>query len=296
MLTEEQKAARKSGIGGSDAAAVLGASPWKTPFQLWQDKLGLAPEQEETQAMRLGSILEPTVAYLYMEETGISIEKPVQMFKHPQYPWMLANLDGLAPDRIVEFKTARSADGWGEPGSDEIPVQYAAQVFHYMEVMGKDRADVGVLIGGSDYRTYTLHADRALQDALVEAEKDFWSLVVSGTPPEIKTAKDAALRWPKSTGKHVSATADIELAVERIAHLKAQIKELEEDLGKQEDIVKPFMGEADALQSSAGIVLATWKSAKDSTTFDRAAFEKAHPDLFAKYQKTTTGSRRFLIK
>src|SRR5262245_47999262 len=93
--------ARRGGIGGSDAAAVVGASPWSSPLAVYMDKLGLAEPMEATLAMRLGIRLEAVVAELYVEETGRDVTKfpDFSISRSPDHPFMAATFDRLIVDK-----------------------------------------------------------------------------------------------------------------------------------------------------------------------------------------------------
>ena len=165
-------AQRRLGIGGSDAAAVLGLSKWKTPLALWQEKSGQAPDDDsDSEPMLCGRVLEPVIRQQYAQRTGRTVRLPEQILAHPQHNWMLANIDGITEcGRIVEIKTARTGADWGEAGTDQIPQAYLLQVQHYMAVTGCAVADIAVLIGGADYRMYEVQADAELQAMLIDAE------------------------------------------------------------------------------------------------------------------------------
>ena len=101
---------RRQGIGGSDAAAVLGVSPYKTRYMLWAEKRGLVPPAPPNPAMTRGTALEPVARAAYEREVG-GLMFPCQMV-HPEHPWMRANLDGLSPDAttFLEVKCPGQAD------------------------------------------------------------------------------------------------------------------------------------------------------------------------------------------
>ena len=142
---------RATGIGGSDAAAILGLSRWKSPFQVYQEKRGEAAQTPDNASMRWGRYLEPVVRQAYADDTGRAVRLPDGLVRHQQHTFMIANLDGVTDDgRVVEIKTARTSQGWGEPGSDQVPQEYLLQAQHHMAVTGLVVADVAVLIGGSD--------------------------------------------------------------------------------------------------------------------------------------------------
>ena len=103
---------RRQGLGGSDAAAVLGISPFRIARDLYYNKRGLPIEDDEGNwvAMEVGNLLEDLVARIFAKKTGLNIYRRKCMFQHPEHPWMLADLDFLVemPDgstAILECKT-----------------------------------------------------------------------------------------------------------------------------------------------------------------------------------------------
>lgn len=288
-------AERQRGIGGSDAAAIVGASKWKTPLALYLEKRGEAPAQPESPAMRWGTLLEPLVRQQYCNESGESVRVP-SLLVHPTYPWMIGHLDGITDSgRVVELKTARSAEGWGEPGTDEIPDAYLVQVQHYMLITALPVADVAVLIGGSDFRRYEVPADRDLHGMLIEQEAEFWARVKEGRPPDPVSLADARLRWPTSSSATVQASPDILRTVERLRAVRDQLGEIEAEEQQLAAEILKAMGEADTL-AHRDAVIATWKSSKPTMRFDAKAFQAAHPDLYQQFVHAAEATRRFTLK
>lgn len=204
-------AERLTGIGGSDAAVALGLSPYRTPLELYLEKRGEIPPFEGNEATLWGQLLEPVVRDEYARRTGRQVSVP-PLARHPKHDFLIAHADGLTTDgRCYEGKTARSADGWGEPGTDQIPQAYLIQVQHVMLVTATPVADVAVLIGGSDFRLYEVPADRELQDMIVEGEAAFWQRVQKGHAPDpdfsTESARDLVKRlYPGTDGTILHAT------------------------------------------------------------------------------------------
>lgn len=293
-------AQRSTGIGGSDVAAVLGLSKWRTPLQVYQEKRGELGPSPDNEAMRWGRYLEPAVRQAYADQTGNEVMIPAAMLRHPRHDFMVANIDGFVQDRagrIFEAKTARTAEGWGEPGSDQIPQAYLLQVQHYMEVTALPVADVAVLIGGADFRVYTVEADHELQEMLIDAEAEFWQRVQRGDPPEPVTVADAVARWGRSsTADLVMADAEVLQAIQTMRAARESIAAAEAIEETAKAIVLRALGERDTLVDPAGRTIATWKAAKPAQRFDVAGFRQLHPDLYAQFAAVGEPSRRFLLK
>lgn len=288
---------RMTGIGGSDVAAILGLSKWNTPRGVWEQKVGIAQPVEDNPAMFWGRTLEPVVRQHYSDQTGREVRIPTDLLRSPQYTFMIANVDGVTADRrIVEIKTARDGRDWGEPGTDEIPIYYICQVQHYMAVTGFDVADVAVLIGGSDFRLYEIHADVEFQSLMVEKEAEFWECVTSKAPPAPVSYQDMLAAFKTSKSVEVVASGEIRSYVHRLKVLSAQIKQMEEEHEACKAAIMGAMGEADTLVAPDGKPLVTWKSSKPRESFDSKAFQAAHPELYPQFIKTGEASRRFLVK
>src|SRR5690606_29202656 len=116
---EEWLAERRKAIGASDVAAVLGVSPWATPWEVWAEKTGRLEPWSGNAATDLGTRLEPVIMDMAEAELG-PIERSVRV-AHATLP-LAVNLDGRTADGHlpVEAKTAgmmhRTRDDWGAPG------------------------------------------------------------------------------------------------------------------------------------------------------------------------------------
>jgi putative phage-type endonuclease len=286
---EEWLKARQAGIGGSDVAPILGLSRWKTPLDVFLDKTGQSGPQPESEPMLWGTLLEPVILGEFSRRHGVEVQQPRGILFDMEKPWMLASLDGFAPEleAIVEVKTARTADGWGDDGTDEIPAYYQTQVAHYMAVTGARLAFVPVLIGAADFRTYRVERDDRFINDLVEAERAFWhDHVLAGIPPEPINAADAARLWQRDNGGVIEVSGEIVDDVEELRALKAQAKDLEERIGSIEDRVKIAFRDALSI-SFEGKSFATYK-AQTRRSLDTKALTAAHPDLAEQFRTEST--------
>jgi len=231
---DEWLAERATGLGGSDAAAVCGCSPWKTPLDVFHEKVQYLDGYgghggEENPDMRRGTLLEPVVLQLYTDETGVVVRKPDNAIVSAQYPFMRANLDGITIDGniVLEAKTARwkSPPGtsdpekrWGDPWTNEIPLVYFFQCQHNMVVSGLEVCHVPVLFGDFEFAIYEVPADREFQGLMVDEESRFWAMVEARTPPDPINDADVSKRWPISRPRQRKATRE---ALEIGGHLLA---------------------------------------------------------------------------
>ena len=195
LSRDEWLAYRRKGIGGSDASAVLGISPFRTARDLYFDKLNIvtADDGGNWVAMEMGNLLEDLVARIFAKKTGLRIFQRKVMYQHPRYPWMLADLDYLVeqPDgtlAILEIKTTNynARDKWEYNGEEIVPAYYEAQGRHYMAVVNLNRVYFCCLYGNSEDEVIIRCIDRdmAYEQELIALEDYFWhDNVLAKNPP-----------------------------------------------------------------------------------------------------------------
>ncbi len=303
-------AERRQGIGGSDIAAILGLSPWKTAVSVWLDKTGQKADEPPTMAMMLGTELEDLVARLYAQENGRKVHRFTTMLHNGI---LLGNIDRLVipegkemasfgkdihTDTLLECKTSRN--DW----TDGVPLYYQTQVQHYMGLAPKiQHADVACLFLGPNrhFETYRVERDdEVIAYQQLKAEEFWMRYVENGEVPPPTNETDCKMLWARSNpGKTVEASAEIKAAVERLAALKAEASKLKADMEEIQSGICAAMGDGEILTDASGKPLVTWKSAKDTTKTDwRKVAEalNATQDIIDTFTTTAAGSRRFLIK
>lgn len=293
-----QQPDRATYIGGSDAATILGVSPWQTRYQLWARKTGLIqdvtdPDKEKIFAR--GKRLEPVILQMFEDESGLKVEHRNRRFCDSEYSFLAAEIDGETGDENIDAKTSQpfSRHLWGEPGSDEIPIYYAAQFMHGLMVTGRDVCHVAAMIGLDDFRIFKIQRDDELIALIRERELEFWELVQSQTPPPIETAEDALSVWPRSVPEAVSVSDDIAGYISDLKDTKAQIKALEAREEALKNAILPAFGEFEAAEYG-GRILATWKS-QNTSRLDQKALSAAYPEIVEQF-KATTSTRVLRIK
>lgn len=272
---------RTQGIGGSDAAAVLGISPHKTPLRVYQEKLGLCEPEPETPAMRWGKLLEDAVADEYAHVTGRKVRRRNVTLRHEDHPFLTAHIDRdvVGGKRILEVKTANAfAHEWGPAGTDEIPPAYVVQVQHYLAVTDNDVCDVAALIGGQDFRLYEVQRDDDLIRMMLDEEVRFWrEHVEPRVPPAPSSAAECSERWRRAViGSTITANEAFLLDVQDLVVLKAQAKankRMQDELRRR---IFSALGDHEAAVDETGSLVVTWKNRKQ---FDVAAFVQAFPEL-----------------
>ena len=277
----EWLATRRQGIGGTDLAPILGLSKWKTPHDVWLDKTGRY-EQPQNDDMRRGQLLEPVIKAMYEERHGVTVESP----GHLQKGLMMGTPDGVDGLTVVEFKSTRwyVFKQWG--GS--LPMDYWAQMQHYMMLCGLDRAVLVVLVDGADYHEFPVALD-------VEWVDNAWSQATGWWHTWVATDTEPPRIDPKPEPVDGSVmTADDELA--GVVGELLTIRELEDDIKARreqlETVVKEAMDTHEALVIN-GKQAVTWK-AVTSSRLDQKRLKADHPELCESYMTTST-TRTFKI-
>jgi putative phage-type endonuclease len=299
---------RNQGLGASDAAAAIGLSKWKTPFQLWQEKLGIAPAiaanedrvVDELLHLEMGKVLEPVALARFTRRTGYTVrDKQLQVFD-ADLPWRWATLDGVASDEgLVEAKSVGFANpnDWGDELEDDaIPIPYLVQTQKGLDITKRTHAWVPLIILNREFRVYRVNRDEELIQMIREKEIAFWHHVETRTPPPPIDYADAARQWPKDNSKVVIASSEALGFVAELAKAKADLKAatLAEEQAKAK--VAAFMGENQILVDIDGRPLVTWKTAKSSTKVDLEMMRAGHPAIVKQYEVEVAGSRRLLVK
>jgi putative phage-type endonuclease len=290
---------RQKYIGGSDVAAILGISPWKTALDVYLDKT--TPRKEETdpgkqRVFNRGKRMEPYVIDLLAEETGLKIARRGERYRDQEFDFIAAEIDAEAESgENIEIKTVSpfKAKEWGEQQTDEIPVHYAAQAMHGLMVTGKDTCVFGVLIGGDDFRIYRIERDNETIAGIRKKEVDFWHCIVNGTVPEPTNAHDVIRLFGADAGTAVEANDSLQADIVALKSLKDEAKQLNGRIEACEERIKMYMRDAATLTMN-GMPVCTWKT-QTTRRFDQSAFKAAHPDLAEQFVKTSS-VRVFRIK
>lgn len=306
LSREDWLEVRKNGIGGSDAAAAVGLSPYMSPLELWLIKTGRdanlpKPNSDDTtEPVYWGVLLEPIVAASYTKQTGNKVRRVNAVLRHPTIPFMLANVDrevvGNRDVQLLECKTA------GEFGArlwrGGVPEYVQLQVQHQLAVTGKSAADVAVLLCGQKLEVHRVARDDALIARLIELEAAFWRFVETDTPPPPDGSESAerALRclYPGAGGT-VDFKDDRRLssAFADLVTVRADIEARQHIEAKLRQTIAQAMGEADRAEFETGSV--SYKRSKDGAGVDLKRLLTDHPNLATQYAITKAGSRRFLV-
>lgn len=196
----EWLAFRQDGIGGSDAAAIVGENRYKTQLEIYLEKIGEYTKEIDNEAIRAGNKLQKEIIRMYQywdhnnpntmtmysnddrHKIQQRVKSPNQMLLLKKWPVVRANLDSYIaatknyPRGILECKFRRKyeADRYttGVSPSDILQLQ------HYLLVTGFHFGVIGLLIDGWDYRYSIYKADYDLQEMLLLRYDAFWQRVI----------------------------------------------------------------------------------------------------------------------
>ena len=293
---EEWKALRHKYIGGSDAAAVVGMNSYVSPYTLWAEKTGRLPGFDGNLATEVGTYLEEFVAQKFAEVTGKKVRRSNQSWFNDKYPWAIANIDReiVGEDAGLEIKTTSELN-LTKFKNGEYPANYYVQIVHYLAVTGKKRWYLAVLIGNREFKWFTIERDEDEINALMDAERTFKMYVDNDTPPiadgASSTADTLGKLYPNSTDNTIGIGA-FERDLDNYFRLKAQAKELDEQIDGIENRIKAHLGECGMGEGEKYKV--SWKT-QSRTTFDHKRFVADHPGVdVTKYYKQSS-SRPFKV-
>lgn len=206
----EWYALRRAGITASEIAQVLGLSPYGSPFSLYWEKVGGWGEGEDNPYERAGRYAEDAIAQWYADECDPNENLTIchaGLYAHAERPWQLATPDRLLCDpqmhdnpfpgemvwphpngnvwALLECKYLVGGwDGWGEPGTDDVPVYYRAQCLWQLDVMGVDEVHLAAW-HGAEFRLYRIRRDEKDLRVMRAAARAFLDRIETGDPPDI---------------------------------------------------------------------------------------------------------------
>lgn len=296
---------RQEGIGGSDIAAIVGVSPWKTSLSVWVDKTGdVDKDDEPSEAAEWGIRLEHVVVQAFADKhpEWLVMGSP-GLCRSLDYPFMLATPDGMIStsgdgnaDRILEIKTTslRQKEAW----SDGIPDHYMTQACWYCETLGKDTVEFATLIGGQNYVERTYVHDKALGEMLrIRAEKWWDDHIIEGRRPDPDLDRDGALLnaiYDAQKGMPKEIGEDSRALFAELLDIKRQVAALYQRKEHVENSLKATLGEATE-GTYGGETLFSWRPTSARHLVDSDRLKAEYPGVYAAVLKTTNPTRTFRI-
>jgi putative phage-type endonuclease len=288
---------KQRGLGGSDIATVLGVNKYKSPRRLWAELTG-AIEREDIShkpAVKMGHKLEPVVADLFKEETGLQVRRNNWILQHDTIDYLFANIDRevILPDgerAVLEIKTA-NVNMRKEWTSEQVPMQYMAQVQYYLMITGYKKAFMAVLIGGVDFDYWEIERNEGIIKQLEAAASVFWEKVQQGIEPEMDGSEDAAnLLLESFKEAEEEKTIDLpEKHAEKVDYrklLQQQKKDIEQEIRQIDNYFKDQIGKGNAIAATVGGHVVKWGFAERKEV-DLEKIKEVYPDLYEQWQEAT---------
>lgn len=302
---------RRTYLGGSDAAAILGLDPYgKTPLTVYLAKigeLGGTPDPEKEKFFRRRKRFEEPIVAMLREEFGGEIVAMNARYIDPEHDFLAAEIDfeWADADGVIqngEIKTVspfafNEGAGWGEAGTDQIPIHYHCQVMHGLMVKGRQVCILAALAGLDTMVFYRIERDEETIAAMREAEVRFWrEHVEARVPPEPTTMADAMRLFARRNGRPVDLDEETFAALERLRAARGGSKAYDEQADEESLAVAKFIakawGVADGEELSEdnavlyfnGKKVATWARGR-STSLDQKNMRAAHPEIVAQFTR-----------
>ena len=297
----EWHAARASGIGASEVAAILGLSPHMTPLSVYRAKMGVRNHIPEDLAYFGHALEAPIAQWLHDKRPDVGDVLPELSARSVQWPWLTASPDRMAhPDPLgkpvpIEIKTssAYSKDLW----ADGVPLHYAAQVQTQIAVLGAAYGWLAVLHGGNSPELYRVERDDDfILNHLIPKTRAFWEdHVLARVPPEPTTSAEAVELWPGDPELSVDGGEALYELWGAYGLMQAEAVDVAERLDGVKLELQKAMQDATQL-TYGGQVLFTWKPRAGAKRLDATALKAAHPALVAEFTKAGEPTRTFLRK
>ena len=283
---------RRYGIGGSDAACILGLSSFTSPLEVFYSKVDTSEvpvTDSGNEAMRLGRELEPFVVEQWQRLNPLlEVDTSLVMIQSTEFPFLRHSPDGLivedgVPVAGLEVKVVRSDREW-----DPLPPVYMAQVQHGMLCSGLDTWHVVAMVSGQRIITRIIEADREMQGAIARRSERFWTEHVKlGIPPDADGSESASralqAHFADTESERAIVTTDLwETYLEACEH--AEVAAAEKKMAQQ--AIQQVMGHAE-IATVDGTEVATWRTST-RTTVDAKELRHQFPSIADKVTKTST--------
>lgn len=278
-------------VGGADIAALLGLSPWATPFTVWH-RIVHGEGMDESEVMRHGRALEPALLEMHLEERPRDREQLIRSpeILHPRTRHGIGHLDALSPSCVIELKSVHWAarDKWAQG----VPEHVRLQVDWYMQCASVERAEVGAFFGLGDFRVWDVSPlpDDVRAGILATVEK-FWRDFVEPAKPPPLDASAAAEKWvdrfPRAEKTECALDATAAALARELLQKKAQLEALANEKRALELRLKESIGPHWVATAPGVRVTHSWASRKSFDLESAIAAGDVSREVVARHQKTT---------
>jgi len=257
------------------------------------------PDLSGVEAVQMGHVMQPTIGRLAQERLGIELKDADYAITHPKHDWFRSHFDFISADGsvLVEAKNYNAAvRNKFDVDSNRIPDADYAQLVHEAACHGVQKIYLAVLFGGQEFCTFQFDISDQEKDDLIQKMAEIWGYCQSGNLPPAQTVDQTKIMYPASTDRVITATRQVEMAINQLRDIKGQIKHLEAAEENLEVQVRNLMADNQEIRAVDGTSLVTWKSSKSSKRFSADLFKTAMPDIYEQFVIEQPGARRFLVK
>lgn len=296
------KIRKETGISGSEVAAILGVSKWKSPLAVYIEKTSdTVEETPDNDFMLFGRLLEGVIADEFKRRNPeYKVKKINAILQDTTYDWVIGDIDRLiindkGEEGVLEIKTVSEygKDAWE---GDEVPPYYLAQLQWYLYLTDCNYGYFAALIGGNKYIQKYVKRDDELIQYMLEIANIFWQRVKEHNPPPVDGSENATellkQMYPESIENQVMLDYESSGLIKRREEVKEIIKEYENELNQIENTLKQKLGGNDT-----GIIdnyKVTWKSIT-SNRVDSKLLKGKYPEIY-KEVATESNYRKFDVK
>lgn len=295
---EDWHAQRNRGIGSSEAAMVVGESPYGGPRTVYDRKTGQAAPFRGNNFTELGQVLEPYVRSRFERETGLATKR-CGLLASKERDHMRANVDSFTEDGgVLEIKTfgnfSAVAEDWT---SNQIPSSAWWQLQHGMAVSGRQHGyGIGMNRDTGDTFIVATERDDEAVERLTRAVDDTWEATQTGVPPEpvatdMETVEHQNIKAPSGSVRKVSGAEETKARTalsDWNAH-SAEEKAVKDRKADAEARLRESLGDAETLTDQDGKVLVENRATKRLT---QSGLKKYDPDLAKEYVVTVQKEAR----
>lgn len=219
---------RRGGIGSSDAAAIMGVSPWNTAYEIWEEKVIGYGDKKENPAMEYGKKMEEVGRIWFENKMDVSLF-PDNVI-HKEHSWLRASLDGIDIDRkiMLEIKWPdRETHDLAKKGI--VPPKYVPQCQHQMLV--EDLSSMYYLSCYKDDRIIVeVKIDPDYIKNMFSSHELFWDHVIRKVPPEFTDRDHQSFEddedWKFFTKRYLENKKELDFLIDKVEDDKRNMIEL----------------------------------------------------------------------
>jgi putative phage-type endonuclease len=253
-----QLAERRTFLGASEVAAVVGLDPFKSPLDIWASKKGLIGE-EQSIAADMGNLFEGPLLSYYAAKHGCEVVKPGTL-RHRSLSWARATPDGITGQRNLQCKLvgARMLWHWQDGPPEYVQVQTQWE----MEIAELPMTTVIANLGGTDYQEFEVQRDSTIAGYLIEICGRFWrDNVLGDRMPDVDGTERArailAAKFPRPTTGMADAVPEFVQMALRYREINEAISAVKEEKDMLANAMRLAIGDKQGLKWPSGYV--SWK-------------------------------------